>query len=139
MLSYTYFLTRHSSYARYDISSHVSVAVVQFGFVTIFVSAFPLAPLFALLNNIIEVRLDAYKFVAMWKRPPAYKAHNIGIWYEILQGLSFIAVLSNVRMLHHECYSKGTSTFQKCFLEMFFDGCNTHGRLLCNLFSFFFN
>ncbi|KAK2168871.1 hypothetical protein NP493_1213g00013 [Ridgeia piscesae] len=69
--------------------------VVQFGFVTIFVSAFPLAPLFALLNNIIEVRLDAYKFVAMWKRPPAYKAHNIGIWYEILQGLSFIAVLSN--------------------------------------------
>ena len=29
--------------------------VIQYGFVTIFVSAFPLAPFFALLNNIIEV------------------------------------------------------------------------------------
>ena len=30
--------------------------VLQFGFITIFVAAFPLAPLFALLNNWIEVR-----------------------------------------------------------------------------------
>merc|ERR1712212_1178472 len=37
--------------------------VLQFGFVTIFVAAFPLAPLFALLNNWIEIRLDAGKFV----------------------------------------------------------------------------
>ena len=29
--------------------------VIQYGFVTIFVSAFPLAPFFALVNNIIEV------------------------------------------------------------------------------------
>ncbi|GIX67075.1 anoctamin-4 [Caerostris extrusa] len=31
--------------------------VIQFGFVTLFVAAFPLAPLFALLNNIVEIRL----------------------------------------------------------------------------------
>ena len=30
--------------------------VIQFGFITIFVAAFPLAPLFALLNNILEIR-----------------------------------------------------------------------------------
>ena len=30
--------------------------VIQYGFVTIFVSAFPLAPFFALINNIIEVK-----------------------------------------------------------------------------------
>ena len=29
--------------------------VIQYGFITIFVSAFPLAPFFALINNIIEV------------------------------------------------------------------------------------
>ena len=33
--------------------------VIQFGFITIFACAFPLAPLFALLNNILEIRLDA--------------------------------------------------------------------------------
>ena len=38
--------------------------VIQYGFITIFVSAFPLAPLFALLNNIIEVNslIDFIRF-----------------------------------------------------------------------------
>ena len=34
---------------------------VQYGFITLFVAAFPLAPLFALINNIFEIRLDANK------------------------------------------------------------------------------
>ena len=38
-------------------------SVLQFGFITIFVAAFPLAPFFALLNNWVEIRLDAQKFV----------------------------------------------------------------------------
>ena len=32
--------------------------VIQYGFITMFVSAFPLAPLFALVNNIMEVTLS---------------------------------------------------------------------------------
>lgn len=53
-------------------------AVLQFGFTTIFVAAFPLAPLLALLNNIIEIRLDAYKFVTQWRRPLPARATDIG-------------------------------------------------------------
>ena len=53
-------------------------AVIQFGFVTLFVASFPLAPLFALLNNIIEIRLDAKKFVAELRRPVAARAKDIG-------------------------------------------------------------
>ena len=34
--------------------------VVQFGFITIFVCAFPLAPLLALLNNILEIRFENF-------------------------------------------------------------------------------
>jgi hypothetical protein len=37
----------------------VTFSVLQFGFITIFVAAFPLAPLCALLNNWMEIRLDA--------------------------------------------------------------------------------
>ena len=48
--------------------------VLQFGFVTIFVAAFPLAPLFALLNNWMEIRLDAGKFVTETRRPVSEKA-----------------------------------------------------------------
>lgn len=53
-------------------------AVIQFGFVTLFVAAFPLAPLFALFNNIVELRADANKFVTQYRRPVAYRAKNIG-------------------------------------------------------------
>ena len=53
-------------------------AVIQFGFVTLFVASFPLAPLFALLNNIIEIRLDAKKFVGELQRPVAARAKDIG-------------------------------------------------------------
>lgn len=55
-------------------------AVIQFGFVTLFVASFPLAPLFALLNNIIEIRLDAKKFVTELRRPVAVRAKDIGEW-----------------------------------------------------------
>ena len=49
-------------------------AVLQFGFITIFVAAFPLAPLFALLNNWVEIRLDAQKFVCETRRAVAERS-----------------------------------------------------------------
>jgi len=51
---------------------------MQFSFTTIFVAAFPLAPLLALLNNIIEIRLDAIKMVSLERRLVPTKANNIG-------------------------------------------------------------
>ncbi|XP_066503527.1 anoctamin-1a isoform X2 [Hoplias malabaricus] len=69
--------------------------IIQFGMVTLFVASFPLAPLFALLNNIIEIRLDAKKFVTEFRRPIAARAKDIGIWYNLLRGLSKVAVIVN--------------------------------------------
>lgn len=69
--------------------------VMQYGFVTIFVSAFPLAPLFALINNIFEMRLDARKFLTYYRRPVPRRAPNIGVWFRILNVLGRLAVFSN--------------------------------------------
>ncbi|XP_056271857.1 anoctamin-1-like [Pseudoliparis swirei] len=69
--------------------------IIQFGFVTLFVASFPLAPLFALLNNIIEIRLDAKKFVTELRRPVAARAKDIGIWYNLLRGVANVAVIIN--------------------------------------------
>ncbi|XP_075423741.1 anoctamin-1 isoform X3 [Ascaphus truei] len=69
--------------------------IIQFGFVTLFVASFPLAPLFALLNNIIEIRLDAKKFITELRRPVAVRAKDIGIWYNILQAVGKLAVIIN--------------------------------------------
>ncbi|XP_035736234.1 anoctamin-4-like isoform X2 [Vespa mandarinia] len=69
--------------------------ILQYGFVTLFVAAFPLAPLFALLNNIAEIRLDAYKMVKESRRPLAERVADIGAWYGILRGVTYVAVVSN--------------------------------------------
>uniref|UniRef100_A0A671X7Q5 Anoctamin n=1 Tax=Sparus aurata TaxID=8175 RepID=A0A671X7Q5_SPAAU len=69
--------------------------IIQFGFVSLFVASFPLAPLFALLNNVIEIRLDAKKFVTELRRPVAIRAKDIGIWYNILSGMGKFSVIIN--------------------------------------------
>ncbi|XP_049746672.1 anoctamin-5 isoform X1 [Elephas maximus indicus] len=69
--------------------------VIQFGFVTLFVASFPLAPLLALLNNIIEIRVDAWKLTTQYRRPVASKAHSIGVWQDILYGMAVLSVATN--------------------------------------------
>ncbi|XP_076831997.1 anoctamin-7 [Brachyhypopomus gauderio] len=73
--------------------------VLQFGFITIFVAACPLAPFFALINNWVEVRLDAQKFVREYRRPVAERAQDIGIWFTILQVITYLAVVSNAFLI----------------------------------------
>uniref|UniRef100_A0A8C4EQ98 Anoctamin n=1 Tax=Dicentrarchus labrax TaxID=13489 RepID=A0A8C4EQ98_DICLA len=73
--------------------------VLQFGFITIFVAAFPLAPLFALLNNWVEIRLDAHKFAGEYRRPVAERAQNIGVWFNILEALSHLSVIANAFLI----------------------------------------
>ncbi|XP_059142101.1 anoctamin-7-like isoform X3 [Physella acuta] len=73
--------------------------ILQFGFITIFVAAFPLAPLFALLNNWVEIRLDAHKFVCETRRPVAERAQDIGVWFTILETLAQLAVISNAFLI----------------------------------------
>ncbi|XP_065224675.1 anoctamin-2-like [Planococcus citri] len=73
--------------------------VIQFGFVTLFASAFPLAPAFALLNNIFELRLDAKKILKYYRRPVPHRVPNIGAWYRILDVVGKIAVVSNAAII----------------------------------------
>ncbi|XP_058017192.1 anoctamin-5 [Ahaetulla prasina] len=69
--------------------------VIQFGFITLFVASFPLAPLLALMNNILEIRVDSWKLTTQFRRPVAAKAHSIGIWQEILNGMAILSVVTN--------------------------------------------
>ncbi|XP_027049468.1 anoctamin-7-like [Pocillopora damicornis] len=73
--------------------------VIQFGFVTIFVAAFPLAPFFALANNIFEIRIDSDKMVCDLRRPVAHRAQDIGIWFSMLSAIAKMAVISNAFLI----------------------------------------
>lgn len=76
-----------------------SSAVVQYGFITLFSLAFPLAPLLALINNVVEVRLDAIKMLRFVRRPVGMRARDIGVWHNIMTVVTHIAVASSVSFL----------------------------------------
>lgn len=68
--------------------------VLQFGLVTLFSVAFPLAPLLAFVNNIFEIRLDATKILGSYRRPVVRRVSDIGVWYKILDMLAKLGVIT---------------------------------------------
>ncbi|KAK6472483.1 anoctamin-5-like isoform X1 [Huso huso] len=102
--------------------------VIQFGFITLFVASFPLAPLLALCNNILEVRVDAWKFTTQFRRPVAAKAHSIGAWQEILNGVAILSVVTNAfivaftsdmipRLVYYYAYHPGTENSMEGYIN----------------------
>jgi len=84
---------------------------VQYGFVSLFVVCFPLAPLAAMANNIIEIRLDATKITNFCRRPEPEGAMNIGTWFDILSIVSYISVITNSLL----CVFRIGIISQRCF------------------------
>uniref|UniRef100_A0A3B3DXJ0 Anoctamin n=1 Tax=Oryzias melastigma TaxID=30732 RepID=A0A3B3DXJ0_ORYME len=69
--------------------------MIQFSFTTLFVAAFPLAPLMALINNIVEIRLEAIKMVRLERRLIPKKTNVMGIWTNVLEAIGVLAVITN--------------------------------------------
>jgi len=76
-----------------------SEMVVQYGYITIFASTFPIAPLLAVINNVVEIRTDALKLLTSYPRPRYRGAQNIGTWYYILEVLGIVAVMTNCALI----------------------------------------
>lgn len=68
--------------------------ILQYGFISLFVIAFPLGPLFALINNIFELRLDARKFLVYYRRPVPRRQSDIGLWLSIMSILGRLSVIT---------------------------------------------
>ena len=88
-----------SAHLQYDTFEDYCALVIQFGYVSFFTVAFPLAPLCALLTNIVEIRAGAYKLLHVFRRPLAVRATGIGVWLTVLQVMSITAVLTNCALI----------------------------------------
>lgn len=73
---------------------------IQFGYVVLFSSVAPLTAFWAILNNVIEIRLDAYKLCSFFKRPFARRTKNIGAWQLAFETLAVISILTNCGILY---------------------------------------
>ncbi|OWZ21833.1 Anoctamin protein [Phytophthora megakarya] len=68
---------------------------VQFGQVTLFASAYPLASLWSLFNNIMEIRSDGFKLCVSFRRSHRTSTHGIGTWYYAFSALGYLSVMTN--------------------------------------------
>ncbi|XP_074619855.1 anoctamin-7-like [Acropora palmata] len=75
--------------------SEYNEKVLQYGFLMLFTAAFPLAPLIALLTNAIDMKVDARRLLWTNRRPVAFRAEDIGMWYSILEFLNVAGVVTN--------------------------------------------
>ncbi|KAF9950817.1 hypothetical protein BGZ70_001219, partial [Mortierella alpina] len=73
--------------------------VIQFGFCTLFVTSFPVAPAFALINNWIDIRMEAFRLLTQYRRPIAFRAQDIGMWELIMEFVSFTSVITNAAII----------------------------------------
>jgi len=72
--------TRIFSFDLQDTLQDYQEMFIQFGYVVLFSSAFPLAAMCALINNIVEIRSDALKLCTGLQRPFGQRVENIGQW-----------------------------------------------------------
>mmetsp|Transcript_32767 Transcript_32767/g.47312 ORF Transcript_32767/g.47312 Transcript_32767/m.47312 type:complete len:789 (-) Transcript_32767:186-2552(-) len=72
---------------------------IQFGFITLFVAACPLAPALAYISTWIQLKTDAWKLLYMTKRVIPTGAQDIGTWETILQITAVISVITNAGIL----------------------------------------
>ncbi|MEQ2203473.1 hypothetical protein XENOCAPTIV_030639 [Xenoophorus captivus] len=94
LISFVVIMILNTLYER--VAIWITDFVIQFGFVTLFVASFPLAPVLALINNLFEIRVDAWKITTQFRRIVPEKAQDIGAWQPILQGITILAVATNV-------------------------------------------
>ncbi|ESK85554.1 hypothetical protein Moror_10042 [Moniliophthora roreri MCA 2997] len=79
----------------YDVFSDYSEMIIQFGYVALWSTIWPLAPVMALLNNILEIRSDAFKITTHVRRPIPLRTESIGPWLEALTFLTWLAGVTN--------------------------------------------
>lgn len=72
----------------YNIFVDYAEMVTQFGYVVIWSIVWPIAPVFALVNNYFELRSDALKISKHVRRPMGDRVESIGTW---LNAMSIIA------------------------------------------------
>ncbi|GAA5892461.1 hypothetical protein JCM8208_005827 [Rhodotorula glutinis] len=66
----------------------------QFGYLVLFGVVWPVAPIWSLINNFIEIRSDAFKITSQMRRPIPTREASIGPWLEVLGLISYISAIT---------------------------------------------
>ncbi|KAG2011276.1 hypothetical protein CC2G_011417 [Coprinopsis cinerea AmutBmut pab1-1] len=84
----------------YDLFADYNEMVVQFGYVALWSTIWPLAGAMAFINNIFELRSDAFKITVHHRRPMPVRTDTIGPWLDALTFLTWLSALTNSALLY---------------------------------------
>ncbi|KAK9458777.1 calcium-activated chloride channel-domain-containing protein [Lipomyces oligophaga] len=96
------FLTRiraEEEFPEYDVDDDYREMIVQFGYLSLFSTVWPLAPLFSFINNWVELRGDAAKICLDTKRPIPSKEDTIGPWINNLGFITWLGTLTTASLV----------------------------------------
>ena len=78
--------------------------VIQFGYITLFAAAFPLAACLSIVSNVVEARSDIFRLLHLCRRVTPERANGIGSWYQVLQSIALVSVLTNCLIFGFESH-----------------------------------
>ncbi|CBJ25617.1 conserved unknown protein [Ectocarpus siliculosus] len=79
----------------YDSFDDYLEMVIQYGYMTLFASAFPFASTLSLLTTFVEIKSDTFKLLFLYKRPVPRRMAGIGNWQKVMDATTVIAVTTN--------------------------------------------
>ena len=74
-------------------------AVIQMGFIAFFAVAFPFAPLFSFLTNLLEIKIKLSGMSKLSRRAISTASSGIGNWQSIVGFITFFAIPINLCIL----------------------------------------
>ncbi|EIW81754.1 DUF590-domain-containing protein [Coniophora puteana RWD-64-598 SS2] len=84
----------------YQVFTDYSEMATQFGYVALWSTIWPLAPVMAYVNNFFEARSDAFKITVHTRRPVPIRTDTIGPWLDALTFLTWLAALTNSALVY---------------------------------------
>ncbi|XP_053740584.1 anoctamin-10 isoform X2 [Synchiropus splendidus] len=73
--------------------------LVQFGYLSLFSCVYPLTAVLLLINNLTEIRSDAYKICNLFRKPFSPPAANMGVWQVAFEAACRDSGLSGAQVL----------------------------------------
>lgn len=94
---------------------------IQFGYMALFLSALPFAPILATITNFIEIRQDGHKLLSYCRRIIDRGSQDIGAWFDIFKTISDITVFTNAGLIFYTSpIFGGQSTVQRMWYGFVF-------------------
>jgi len=85
--------------AEYDNYDDYLEMIIQFGYISLFATAFPLSGFFSLLFNAMEMKSDSVKLKVAYRRPIPTIVNGIGSWQSWINFMSHLSLVTNTILI----------------------------------------